>query len=107
MDSLSTPILLFRRELGTNFSLLQFIETVLEDLYIHETLYEHPLIFQAFTEIIKLCRKSISNKILISNVYLDMQPEERSIVTLCRLVGWKLENWDLLRYTDEIYKETL
>lgn len=107
MDSLSAPSLLFRREIGTNFSILQFIEAVLEDLYYHETLYEHPLIFEAFTELINLCRKSKSNKILISTIFLDMHPAEHSIVTLSRRVGWRLENWDLLRYADEIYKESL
>jgi hypothetical protein len=106
-SSFTVPKMLFRREIGTNVSLISFIETVLEDLYLNEILYDHYLIFQAYTELLKLCRKSISNKIIIAAMYSDMYAEERSIVTLCRRVGWKIENWELLRLSDEIRKDTL
>jgi hypothetical protein len=108
---MSTPGHLYMREIGSAIiSSRTFMEYVVQHMYEHEVHFDHPLIFDIFVELMKLCAdRSTSgdcNRDLLYNTYLELGPDEFSIVVLGGRVGQRLNSWKLLSLSDEVKMST-
>ena len=108
MNCKSTPILLRMREAGVQMPSL-YAEHCLWDMFMHETLFEHPLIWSVYQRLVMISRISIHHRNIIMGAYENAAqfPDEFSIVLLASRVSRNLRDYELLTMCDEIKMNTL